>query len=170
MSLEDALFDGAHFGDTEAVRSLIGRGADLTSKDCNGLTPLHWAAFSNFPETAKVLLESGADANARDNIGQTPLHRAASSNQDIHEILRLLVAHGADVYAKDNRGWTPLTEAESLGQPSAATALRQVIANAVDCSAGQDVKRPTPGKEENNEEHAGSRNSAKSRIPKTRTR
>lgn len=77
---------------------LTEKGADVKTKDNEGLTPLHYASLDgNFDriqwktdqslrnlniagnkKMAKILLEHGADANAITNLGYTPLHHASS--------------------------------------------------------------------------------------------
>ena len=47
--------------------------ADLSAKDKNGMTALHWSAKKGRASTAKVLCDNGADPNAIDNLGNTPL-------------------------------------------------------------------------------------------------
>lgn len=63
------------FNQSEMVRFLVGKGADLGSraKDKHGGTPLHWAAALGNIGMAELLIESGADVNASDNNGFTPL-------------------------------------------------------------------------------------------------
>lgn len=63
----------ALFGQTEAGRLLLEKGADLNVKNNEGLTALHTAAFLCHPETVKLLLEKGADVTAKNNDGQTRL-------------------------------------------------------------------------------------------------
>jgi len=63
----------ALFGQTEAARLLLEKGADLNVKNNDGSTALHTAAFLCHPETVKLLLEKGADVTAKNNDGQTPL-------------------------------------------------------------------------------------------------
>jgi hypothetical protein len=63
----------AMFGQTEAARLLIGKGAKVDVKNNDGSTALHIAAFFCQLETAGLLLDKGADVNAKNNAGQTPL-------------------------------------------------------------------------------------------------
>ena len=51
-------------GDTEGVKSLIKEGVDVNSKDEDGWTPLHLAAYSGKKDVAKLLLDKGAEVTA----------------------------------------------------------------------------------------------------------
>jgi ankyrin repeat protein len=87
------------FGQVEAVRLLIERGAEVNSASRNPMKvmPLHSAAATSEPdvrrEIARILLEAGADANARQQDGFTPL-MAADQHGDAG-LRELLVEHGA---------------------------------------------------------------------------
>ncbi|MHC4888996.1 MAG: ankyrin repeat domain-containing protein [Planctomycetota bacterium] len=62
----------AHFN-TEAVKLLVNKSADVTLTDEEGYTPLHYAQL---PESVQILVDEGADVNARAKNGNTPLHMA----------------------------------------------------------------------------------------------
>lgn len=69
----------------------------LSSKDANGLTPLHKASGLNRLEMVEYLLSVWpASATDTDTTGKTPLHWAASP-----EIFNRLVQAGADEQACD---------------------------------------------------------------------
>ena len=53
----------ALYGNTESVRILIDRGADVNARNKSGATPLIYAAY-NFEKT-RLLVEKGADVNAK---------------------------------------------------------------------------------------------------------
>ena len=61
-------------GDIEAVKQFLGKGADVSAKDDEGMTPLHYAAYNGHTEIAKFLVGSGADVNAKEIADETPLH------------------------------------------------------------------------------------------------
>jgi ankyrin repeat protein len=60
--------------DERLVALLLERGADATSANAHGWTPLHQAAYSNLPQLARMLLEAGGrtGVSARGD-GGTPL-------------------------------------------------------------------------------------------------
>jgi uncharacterized protein len=87
----------AFFGEEEAVKILLERGADVNVVSRNPkivVTPLHSAAAGSHPGVVKLLLEAGADVNAAQDRGFTPLHSAA--NNDDRESAEALLAAGAD--------------------------------------------------------------------------
>jgi ankyrin repeat protein len=83
---------------TKALPYLVGKGADLESRNESGHTPLLWVLEAvngpNFNMKAvKMLLKLGADSNATDTRGQSCLAKAGSNQ----EVFRLLMSHGATI-------------------------------------------------------------------------
>ncbi len=110
-----ALGLAAFFGQPDAVRLLLERGAMANTASRNGLkvTPLHSAVARRNVDAAKRLLSAGADPNARQQGGYTPLHGAAAEG-DV-ALARLLLQHGADARAESDKGETPLELARAKG-------------------------------------------------------
>ena len=77
---------------------------DVSAKDDEGWTPLHYAAEMGNTEFIPLLLSNGANIEEVDNKGRTALHHAMESL----ETMKVLVRHGADINAKDNMGSTAL--------------------------------------------------------------
>lgn len=50
--------------------------ADVNTKDMHGSSPLHFAAYHDYPEQVELLLEHGADRNAVDDLQDRPLDTA----------------------------------------------------------------------------------------------
>ena len=63
-------------GQTEAVKVLLEKGANIHNRHRDGSTALHSAAFLGHIDTVKLLLEKGADINIRKPDGVTPLAAA----------------------------------------------------------------------------------------------
>jgi ankyrin repeat protein len=74
----------------KVIQTLISRGAHVSKKDENDMTPLHVAAkFDNY-FAANELLKAGAKVMDRNENGKTPLDLAESS-----EMIKLLKKYGA---------------------------------------------------------------------------
>jgi ankyrin repeat protein len=103
-----ALHLAAFFGEEDAARTLLERGADVHAVARNPelqVTPLHSAAAGGHAGIVKLLLEHGADPNARQGGGFTPLHSAAQN--DDRESVEALLAAGADASLANDEGRTP---------------------------------------------------------------
>jgi ankyrin repeat protein len=60
-------------GDYSLVEYLIERGANISARDDNEATILHWAALYGDIKTVSLLISLGVDIDARDYFGFTPL-------------------------------------------------------------------------------------------------
>jgi ankyrin repeat protein len=103
-----ALHYAAFFGQEDAARILVERGADVNvvaRNDRIHVTPLHSAASGGHPEIVKLLLERGADPSATQDGGFTPLHSAAQN--DDRESVEALLEAGADPALANDEGKTP---------------------------------------------------------------
>ena len=125
-------------GDLDVLALLLDAGADLSTTDDHGFTPLHrvaklWRAdAAYYLAAARALLQAGADPDARGRGGRTPLHAAAeisrgSEEPAVPEMLSLLVEAGADVNARTDDGQTALHLA--LDNPNAAVRLLELGAD-----------------------------------------
>lgn len=72
------------------IKSLLRRGALVSARDSDGMTPLHIAAKYNNIVGANMLIEAGSKIMPRDDKGKTPLDYAESA-----EMIKLLKDHGA---------------------------------------------------------------------------
>jgi uncharacterized protein len=79
--------------DTELLKQLLRRGAQVDARDLDGRTALICAAASRAHEAARVLIAHGADPNAMDDFGMTA-RRFARLNKD-RIMVRLLQQAGA---------------------------------------------------------------------------
>jgi len=106
-----------------AAQLLLAHGADATSWNDFGRTPLHSAVLddsspahgSDYVEDLRLLLEHGADPNAADANLKTPLHLVAGWHYRAASpaTVALLLTAGADPNAIDSRLQTPLHRAVS---------------------------------------------------------
>jgi ankyrin repeat protein len=85
----------------EAVRVLVGAGADVNAVNEADFTALHGAAYRGLNEVVEFLVANGASLNARDFKGRTPYRLAEGSKQSFQfqtwpETAALLQRLGAD--------------------------------------------------------------------------
>src|SRR5213082_2404664 len=73
VASKSPLADAAEKSDRAAVRALLKRHADINALQVDGMTALHWAAYLDDLETAKLLLHAGANAKAENRYHVTPL-------------------------------------------------------------------------------------------------
>jgi hypothetical protein len=110
----DLLLDAAWNGDTQACSDAL-RTASPSTRDQQGLTPLHLAAERDHLAIAMLLLDHKALINARANGGRTPLHLAARYGSAA--LVEYLVDDGrADVNARTVDGRTPLHYAAGVAE------------------------------------------------------
>ena len=118
----------AFFGQVEAVRRLLDRGADVSAAARNFMQvqPLHAAVAARCLLAVELLLTQGADANARQQVGYTPLMGAASSGRD--DLVDLLIAHDADVRLVSEDGKTAADVAREHVHAALAERLDRTLA------------------------------------------
>ncbi len=114
-------------GQTEEVRTLLTKGADVNAKDDEGRTALMFAVINLHLDTAKALLEHGADVNARADDGGTALMLAASCGDA--GIVRVLLDKGADLKGSYvQTGKTAATLAAEKGHTPVVDLLKRASA------------------------------------------
>jgi ankyrin repeat protein len=119
------IFEAASLGDVARLGGLLGEDPALAqTRSDDDFTALHYAAFFDGPDAARLLLEHGADANAfADNeLGVHPLNSAAAAGR--RDVAAILLEHGADPNAQTGRGFTPLDAARENGDDDLAELLR----------------------------------------------
>ncbi len=131
---DQPLADAARRADWGAVRALVEQGADVTARQGDGATALHWAAYWNATELAGLLIDAGADVNAANDLGVTPLWAAAENGSAA--MTRRLLEAGADPNAPLLSGETPLMTAARVGAAEVAGLLLEAGAD-VDAAAGR---------------------------------
>lgn len=123
--------DAAQQGDRNAVRALLSQKVDVNAPQGDGSTALHWAAYRNDAEMAKMLLAAGASTKSTTRIGAlTPLMLAAKNGNS--EAVQALIAAGADANDADEHGTTVLMMASAAGNPDA---VRTLIEHGADVNA-----------------------------------
>ncbi len=88
-------------GDTDVVKYLLAKGAQINDRNAAGDTPLRAAVAGSNVETARFLIASGADVNARNNEGECVLDAVPLSffghYDDREELAELLLRNGCDM-------------------------------------------------------------------------
>lgn len=109
---------------------------DLSEKDSERKTALHWAAVADNQDiTRQLLTTQRVDVNARDNDGATPLHLAAGYGEEGDVVAVLLNAPQTDINARDKEGRTPLHRAIAYNRTAIVRQLlskKDIDINAVD--------------------------------------
>jgi ankyrin repeat protein len=108
-----ALILAADGGHVEAVKLLLGRGADVNKADNAGETPLNAAARGGHVAAIKLLLGRGADTSKADDDGWTPVYTASRSGEA--EAAHVLLKAGADARVATSAGDTALHNAALYG-------------------------------------------------------
>jgi ankyrin repeat protein len=107
---------------SEAAKFLIEVGADVNSRDGEGIGPLGYAAVMGDAALASLLIERGAKIDAQDSVlGGTPLHLAALRGRV--DVVLLLVEKGAPLDVRTKDGRTPLAIAVERGKRDCAKIL-----------------------------------------------
>src|SRR5438477_9508970 len=101
--------DAAEKADWRRVRVLLKDRADANAAQVDGMTALHWAAYHDDADAAKLLLAAGAGAKAENRYGVTPLSLACTNGNA--EIVKALLAAGADANTTLRGGETVLMTA-----------------------------------------------------------
>jgi uncharacterized protein len=133
------VFEAATVGDVDRLRSLLDAEPELVrARSVDDGTALHFAAFFNQPDAAKLLIDRGSDIEAvASTFGNVrPLHSAVAG-LNTQAVLALLEA-GADPNARQERGFTPLHGAAQNGDREAVEAL---LAKGADPAATNDEGR-----------------------------
>jgi ankyrin repeat protein len=110
-----ALYHAAGGGHTDVMAFLLTRGAQASSKNSEGMTPLMHASGQGQLGAVKLLFGVVGDKGlAETDIGGgTALHYAAHNGRE--EVAAWLLSHGVQANRKDDKGITPLMEASSRG-------------------------------------------------------
>eukprot|EP00696_Hemimastix_kukwesjijk_P019282 gnl/Hemi2/8507_TR2948_c0_g1_i1.p1 gnl/Hemi2/8507_TR2948_c0_g1~~gnl/Hemi2/8507_TR2948_c0_g1_i1.p1 ORF type:complete len:275 (+),score=65.03 gnl/Hemi2/8507_TR2948_c0_g1_i1:128-952(+) len=99
----------------------------LVKKDVDGWTPLHFAAWTNKPETVRLLLSNGATTNCKTRKNKnTPLHMAAK--EGYADVCRVLLEYGANPSVSNKKKKKPLDLSTGETRAVILTALLKISA------------------------------------------
>lgn len=120
---ENAMMLAALNGDTDLVKALIDKGAEVNKK---GWSPLHYAAANGNDDIVKLLLDHSAYVDAGSPNGTTPLMMAARGNH--LSTVKVLLDAGADSHVKNQIGLTALDFAKQYHAKDVAAAMQDMYA------------------------------------------
>ena len=136
---ETPLMTCSRTGSVDAVKALLGRGADVNAKESQKeQTALMWAAANKHPEIVRALIEGGADIRARSNVVTLSEPFVAPCTLDDPCLTSRTegTTYPSTVYfPKTAGGFTPLLFAAQQGDTESARLL---------LAAGADVNESTP--------------------------
>jgi uncharacterized protein len=121
------VFEAAALGDVERLRAILdGDGGAVGAWSPDGFTALHYAAYFDGPEAARILIEHGADIEAVSTNEEfapqaRPLHSAVAAGRG--DVVEVLLHAGADPNARQHGGFTALMAAEQSGNLELAEVL-----------------------------------------------
>jgi ankyrin repeat protein len=137
-AVDTRLADAAMQGDRATVQSLIAAKIDVNLAQGDGSTALHWAAYRDDIEMARLLIRAGANVKAVTRLGDyTPVFWAAKNGSA--PMIDLLIKAGVDVNASNKAGTTPLMLAAASGKADAVKVLldHNASVDALDTINGQ---------------------------------
>ena len=134
---EARLVDAEKNADKAAVQALLEKHADVNAPAVDGATALHWAAYWDDLDTAKLLVQSGAAVNSANRYGVTPLSLACTNGSAA--MIGLLLNAKADPNLALPGGETPLMTAARTGKVDAVKVLlaHDALVNAKDTDHSQ---------------------------------
>lgn len=139
-------------GQTEAVRLLCDRKADIRAAAGDDMAPIHFASQKGHIEAVRVLLSARADVNSLTRKSMSPLHMAVQGSHK--DLSVLLIKKGANLLTKNKAGKTPLdlVKDEEFGSClKAAEAERRALKDAKKKpQAKESSEGETDNKQENN--------------------
>lgn len=105
---QDAIF-AIKNGNLPALQDWAARDGNLQSRDNNGETLMHKAAYHGQPLIMAWLVEKGFSLDVKDNQSYTPLHEAVRGNKPA--AVAWLLEQGADATLRNASDRTPLQQA-----------------------------------------------------------
>ncbi len=130
MSAE--LLEAVTKGDLASAQKLLAAGADVNSRNAEGLTVLMLASYSGNLPLVQALIAAGADVNATDERGWSALMKAsynADQDRGFADVVKTLIAAKANIEAPITYGVRPLMLAAGYGETDVVAALLEAGAD-----------------------------------------
>jgi uncharacterized protein len=115
------LADATEKMDRAAIHALLKQRAPVNTPQADGMTAIHWAAYQDDIEIARLLIRAGANLKATNRYGVTPLSLACTNGNAA--MVEMFLKAGADPNAPLPGGETPLMTASRTGNLAAVKAL-----------------------------------------------
>ncbi|DAZ94392.1 TPA: hypothetical protein N0F65_003256 [Lagenidium giganteum] len=126
-----------------AVKELLSRGADHTTRNGDSYTPLHLAAKAGNPMCVEELLAAGADPNTTDYHGNGAIHMAAEIGNIA--VAKALIAKGARIDVANASGSLPV-HLSPIGHP-----IRVLLGSGANLAATNPNEPPKRNERETND-------------------
>lgn len=118
--------DVLEFAHHNLVKGPLDKGADPSTTDEHGRTPLIIASSFGSADSVKLLLEAyGVDVDVKDKKGETAIMKAARAGSA--ETIELLIRHGADRLEQNNDGENALMLVKWNGNKEAIEAMMETV-------------------------------------------
>ena len=131
------LMIAALYGELQAVKCLVGKGASPSLEDNDGWNSLHFASLSDNTDIELLLLTHGPDIDSTTADGVTPLMIAADN--DKLQAVKCLLGKGASPSLENNNGCNSLHFASKSGNPDIIELLLLAHGHDIDSTTGQGV-------------------------------
>lgn len=109
-------------GNSDSIKAILDRGAEIESRNGIGETALMLAVEKDHFGTVKELVSRGADVNAVDELHGAPVLMRTVRNKSA-DVMRYLIQHGARVDERSSYEDTTLIRAARIGNANAVDAL-----------------------------------------------
>lgn len=121
FAAQSPLADAAEKMDRAAIRTLLKQRVDANAAQPDGMTALHWAAYRDDIDAAKLLVAAKAGVAVTNRYGVMPLSLACLNGSAA--MVELLLTHDADPNTTVRGGETVLMTAARTGKPGPVKAL-----------------------------------------------
>jgi ankyrin repeat protein len=111
-------------GKVDAIKALVGLGANVNIPNNIGCTPVFIAAQEGYMDVIKLLVDFGADVNIPNNEGATPVLMAAQNGRV--DVIKLLYKLGADMAPTDTL-FSALGQAQAFDHTEAVVLIEKIL-------------------------------------------